>query len=334
MKKIVSSALALLLCLCLATPSALAAASPWIGHTSPMLGPGGTTVVRAWSNEHTAFNNFKRVREYTPDAFSGVPQGAWYGESLRCLYELGLIDGGAFDPNGRLTLAEVLSLAVRVHRTYNGWSVAMSDLQYALNTGIVENGQYDDYSAPATRRSFAAIMAKTLPSEGLRGMNVVMDNAIPDVPLTDPGAGGIYTLYRAGVLLGGDVRGTFSPDSMITRAAAAVAAARIVVPSQRQGISLLTADSYGLTLSRTSLNMIPGDVKTLTATVFPVNSTERGVDWASSEPRTATVDENGTVTALRPGNVLIIATSAAGATATCSIRVSEPTRDYPMTHTN
>jgi len=331
LKKIVSAALALLLCL--AAPSALAAAYPWQGHTIPMLGPGGTTVVRAWSDEHSAFNNFKKVREYTSGTFAGVPEGAWYEESLRSLYELGLIDGGTFAPNGRLTLAEVLSLAVRVHRTYNGWTVEMSDLQYALNTGIVQNGQYDDYSAPATRRSFAAIMARALPSQGLRGMNVVMDGAIPDVPMTDPGAGGIYTLYRAGVLLGGDVRGTFSPDSMITRAAAAVAAARIVDPSLRQGISLLTAESYGLTLSRTSLNMVPGDVKTLTATVFPVNSTEREVDWASSETRTATVDENGTVTALRPGNVLIIATSAAGATATCSIRVSEPTRDYPLTNT-
>jgi len=325
LKKIVSAALALLLCLCLATPSALAMGL-WYGHTTPMLGPGGTSVVRAWSDEHSAFNNFKKVREYTPGVFSGVPAGAWYEESLRSLYELGLIDGGAFTPNGRLTLAEVLSLAVRIHRTYNGWSVAMSDLQYALNTGIVENGQYDDYSAPATRRSFAAILAKALPPEGLRGMNVVMDGAIPDVPMTDPGSSGIYTLYRAGVLLGGDVRGTFSPDSMITRAAAAVAAARIVDPSLRQGISLLTADSFGVTLSRTSMTMVPGDVKTLTATVFPVNSTERGVDWASSEPRTAVVDQNGTVTALRPGNVLIIATSAAGATATCAIRVSEPTR--------
>lgn len=326
MKKIVSAAVALLLCLCLATPSALAAAYPWQGHTTPMLGPGGTSVVRAWSDEHSAFNNFKKVREYTSGVFTGVSAGAWYEESLRNLYELGLADGGAFAPNGRLTLAEVLSLAVRVHRTYNGWSVAMSDLQYALNTGIVEAGQYDDYSAPATRRSFAAIMAKALPSEGLRGMNVVMDGAIPDVPMTDPGAGGIYTLYRAGVLLGGDVRGTFSPDSMITRAAAVVATARMVDPSLRQGISLLRAESYGVTLSRTSLTMVPGDVKTLTATVFPVNSTERGVDWASSEPRTATVDQDGTVTALRPGNVLIIATSAAGAVATCSVRVSEPTR--------
>jgi len=51
--------------------------------------------------------------------------------------------------------------------------------------------------------------------------------------MTDPGANGIYTIYRTGVLLGGDVKGTFSPDSLITRAAAAVAAAWIADPSLR-----------------------------------------------------------------------------------------------------
>lgn len=74
----------------------------------------------------------------------------------------------------------------------------MSRLQYTLNTGIVTEDQYDDYTAPATRRSFAAIMAKALPSEALRGMNIVMDGAIPDVPMTDSGTQGIYRLYRAG----------------------------------------------------------------------------------------------------------------------------------------
>jgi len=262
---------------------------------------------------------------WTPGVLTGVPAGAWYEESVRLLYELGLTEGGAFAPNGRLTLAEVISLAVRLHRTYNGWTAAdLSDLQYALNTGIIAKDQYDNYSDPATRRSFAAIMANALPGEGPRGMNVVMDGVIPDVPMTDPGANGIYTLYRAGVLLGEDVKGTFSPDSLITRAAAAVAAAWIVDPSLRQGISLLSADSYGVALNRTSLKLLPGASMTLTASVSPTNATDRSVTWASSKPRIAVVDQDGTVTAVGPGKALIIATSAAGATATCTVRVMEP----------
>lgn len=324
MKKLLTALLALALCLCLTTPTALAMLF-WDGHDSPMQGPGGTFVTGTVTNVSGGFSNFKKVRDYVPGAYAGVPAGAWYEESLRTVYELGLTDdASAFTPAGGLTLAEVVSLAVRVHRTYTGWSAPdYSELEYALNTGIVESGQYDNYMVPATRRSFAAIMAKALPGEGLRGINAVMDGAIPDVPMSDPGAAGIYALYRAGVLVGGDVQGTFRPNSPITGAAAVVALSRIVAPAQRQSISLLDPASYRVTLDWDNLLLSPGMVQTLTATVFPSNAVDGSVVWTSSEPRTATVDQNGTVTALQPGTAVISATSAAGATGTCIVRVTE-----------
>lgn len=322
MKNVLPALLALALSLCLTTPTALAMGL-WNGHMTPAAGP--DYVTRSWSSEDMGFNNFKKIRDYTSGACPGVPAGAWYEENLGALYELGLTeDTGPFDPNGGLTLGEVVSLAVRVHRTFNGWSAAeLTDLQYALNTGIVTEKQYSNYNAAATRRSFAAIMAKALPGEGLRGINAVMDGAIPDVPMSDPGAPGIYALYRAGVLLGADVQGTFYPDSRITRAAAAVALSRMVKPSLRQGISLLAPESYRVTLSQTSLSMSPGMVRTLTASVFPTNTVDGSVVWVSSEPRTAAVDQDGTVTAIQPGTAVISATSAAGAVGTCAVRVTE-----------
>ena len=215
-------------------------------------------------------------------------------------------------------------MAVLLHRTYNGWAMpeGMSGLQYALNTGIVTADQYDDYTAPATRRSFAAIMAKALPSEALRGINIVMDGTIPDVPMSDPGAQGIYRLYRAGVLVGGDDWGTFYPNSLITRDTAAVATARMVEPALRRGTTLMNVDSYRVYLDRNAMLLSPGQVDRLTAVVYPVNNIRaQTVTWASSEPRTAVVDQYGTVTALRPGTALIIASTPSGAMATCSVRV-------------
>ena len=178
--------------------------------------------------------------------FQDVPSGVWYESGVQTLYERGLTEGGRrFGPQSRVTLGETVSLAVSLHRIYNGWAMpeGMSGLQYALNTGIVTADQYDDYAAPATRRSFAAIMAKALPSEALRGINIVMDGTIPDVPMSDPGAQGIYRLYRAGVLVGGDDWGTFYPNSLITRDTAAVAPAPMVVPALRPGTTLLYVDS-------------------------------------------------------------------------------------------
>lgn len=325
MKKLFKTLLALALCLCFTTPTVLAEEVMWSGHTHSMQGPGGTYVNGTTSSAAGGLSNFKKVRNYSSGVYADVPVGAWYEENLRTIYELGLTeDASAFAPGDGLTLAEVVSMAVRVHRTYNGWdSSNLSDLQYALNTGIVAADQYDNYSAPATRRSFAAIMAKAIPGEGLQGINAVVDGAIPDVPMSDPGAAGIYALYRSGVFLGVDAQGTFRPDSPITRTAAAVALSRMVDLSLRQSITLLTLESYHVTLAPASLSLAPGEVRTLTATVSPANAVDGSVKWVSSEPLTATVDENGTVTALQPGTAVISAISVYGAAGTCAVRVMD-----------
>ena len=176
MKKIIATSLAALLCLSLSAPAAMAY-GPWDGRTA--------VSSNLWTGMALGLNNFRQIRDYYPGVFPDVPAGAWYEEGVRTLYERGLTEGGRrFGPRSQVTLGEVVSLAVLLHRTYNGWSMpeGMSGLQYALNTGIVAADQYDDYTAPATRRSFAAIMANALPSEALKGINIVMDGTIPDVP--------------------------------------------------------------------------------------------------------------------------------------------------------
>lgn len=324
MKKIISMLLGLALCLSLSTPAAQAMGL-WDGRTSPVPGAGGAHLYKSWSTGNRAFQNFRKTRDYAAGTFSDVPAGAWYEDGVRTLYELGLMEGGRLSPQQGITLGEVVSLAVLIHRTYNGWAMpeGMSGLQYALNTGIVAAGQYDDYTDPAARRSFAAIMANALPQEALEGVNIIMDGAIPDVPMTDPGAPGVYRLYRAGVLVGGDARGAFRPDAPITRAAAAVIAARMVSPALRQGITLMKDESHSVSLSRAALSLSPGESARLTANVFPINAGDRSVTWTSSEPRTAVVDEHGTVTAIQPGTAVIIASTPAGAAATCSVKVTE-----------
>lgn len=317
MKKIISSFLAVLLCLSLAAPAAMAYYGPFDGRTA--------VSSNLWTGMALGLNNFRRVRDYYPGIYSDVPTGAWYESGVRTLYERGLAEGGKrFGPQSRVTLGEAVSLAVLLHRTYNGWSMpeGMSGLQYALNTGIVTADQYDDYTAPATRRSFAAIMAKALPTEALKGINIVMDGAIPDVPMTDPGAQGIYRLYRAGVLVGGDVWGTFYPNDLITRDTASVIVSRMVEPALRQGTTLMKEESYQVYLDRTSLLLSPGQTDRLTAVVYPINNVQaQSVTWTSSETRTAVVDQYGVVTAVRPGTALIIASTPTGTMATCSVRV-------------
>jgi hypothetical protein len=58
------------------------------------------------------------------------------------------------------------------------------------------------------------------------------------------------------------------------------------------------------------------------ATVNPSNATNRTVEWTSQHPDIAAVDENGNVTAVSPGTVVITA-QADGKSASCNVTVNE-----------
>lgn len=311
MKKIVSTALACVLTLSLISTSALAA-TPW-----------NRRVTMEWSNWSLGLNNFQEVRTYYPGVFTDVSEDAWYAENLRTLYCMGLADGGVFNPNGYMTLGDVVDLAATIHSTYHNWVIPadQTELEYALAVGIVAPMQYDNYNDLATRRSFAAIMAKALPAEALTGINTVLDNIIPDVPAGDPGAQAIYQLYRAGVMLGADSKGTFYPNDLITRVTAAVAASRMVSPALRQGISLFSADAGGILLNRATMTLSVGEVGVLVATVVPENAQNKNVTWSSSRPWIASVDGAGRVTGIAEGTAVITASTVNGVTATCAVGV-------------
>lgn len=300
---------------------------PWEGNYTYVATPNGSGYVYSplWTGRAEGMGNFQRVRTYTSGTYKDVPAGAWYEEGVRTLYERGLLgDSEKFRPKSGMTLGEVVSLAVRIHSIYNNWSIpsGMSELQYALNVGIVTPGQYDNYSDMATRRSFAAILSKALPTSALRGINSVLDGAIPDVPANDPGAWGIYTLYRAGVLWKNNDWGSFAPNQRITRDSAAVIAARLVDPSQRKTGSMTVLQPVSVSLSQSTMSLYPGESRTLAAYVYPVGAVNQSVHWISSNYSVASVDSYGTVTAYRPGTAIITATTPAGTVAACTVHVS------------
>ncbi|MGP1460068.1 MAG: Ig-like domain-containing protein, partial [Bacteroides sp.] len=62
---------------------------------------------------------------------------------------------------------------------------------------------------------------------------------------------------------------------------------------------------------------------TLTATVAPANATNKKVTWSSNKTDVATVDENGTVTAVGVGEATItVTTEDGGKTAACTVKVN------------
>ena len=65
-----------------------------------------------------------------------------------------------------------------------------------------------------------------------------------------------------------------------------------------------------------------GDVITFSAEVFPENATYPKVTWSVSNPNVASIDADGTLTALRGGVVTVIATAADGFVAEYTLVIS------------
>ena len=83
----------------------------------------------------------------------------------------------------------------------------------------------------------------------------------------------------------------------------------------------------GVTLNKSSASLTSnGATVTLTAKVLPNNATNKSVTWKTANAAVATVDTNGTVTAVGNGTTTITATTSVGAkTASCTVTVSIPT---------
>lgn len=84
-----------------------------------------------------------------------------------------------------------------------------------------------------------------------------------------------------------------------------------------------TDEVTGIQLSKTSMTMICGSKKQLTATVQPWTVTNRTVTWTTSDASVATVNANGVVTGISEGTAVITATSVLdpSVSASCTVTV-------------
>jgi len=174
-------------------------------------------------------------------SFTDVADDSWYASEVSDVHRAGLmngIGGGLFSPDGKVTVAEAVTMASRVNAAQKGETIPSSDgkwydayYDYAMQNGIIEDGTYTNYDEPAKRYEVASLFASALPNESFPKINDV--TSVPDVYAEDEYFEELIKLYNAGVLTGNDEYGTFSPDSDITRAEAAAIVGRVAMPNKR-----------------------------------------------------------------------------------------------------
>lgn len=216
------------------------------------------------------------------DGFSDVSPEDWFAPYVDVCVEQGLLNGvgnGAFFPGGILNGDEALVMAARVLLKANGeaefpegpdaqgfwdWAGWYRGLRFGLGNSVAETQSYVDswcwdplfYLAqaagpelfregvvyPCSRYTFFKALA--FATQGLDLEEINMVSSVPGTRDED-----ILRLYRAGILSGTDLYGTFSARQELTRAEAAAALARIAEPSLRLRFTLQEYPCRGYTLT-------------------------------------------------------------------------------------
>lgn len=79
----------------------------------------------------------------------------------------------------------------------------------------------------------------------------------------------------------------------------------------------------GVSVSPDSYDLVVGNSRVVVATVLPSNATNTDVSWSSSAPDVVSVNAEGNITAIAPGQAIILATTIDGGfTAECRVSVS------------
>ena len=132
---------------------------------------------------------FEKTQKY-PGTFSDVPENAWFAKEVQSAYELGFVNGKSdtsFDPNGTMTVAEGITIASRVHASYNGKTIAEVSggkwydmyIKYAIENGLFEDGYFNSYDRTIRRYEMAVLFASAVPESYLTAKNDI--KAIPYV---------------------------------------------------------------------------------------------------------------------------------------------------------
>lgn len=199
-------------------------------------------------------SNFTKVNTYSNGRFSDVNANDWFADNVAKTYECGIMIGvsdKSFAPSNNVSLAEVITIAARIHSCYNNGSYTFrssdpwykSYADYLYSNGVIsKRGNYsiNNLDRIATRGNVADILGRALPEAELQPINSTALSQIPDVKATASYADEVLLFYKAGIVNGKDSTLKFEPDSNITRAETAAIISRMIDSSLRKKVLVIT----------------------------------------------------------------------------------------------
>lgn len=181
--------------------------------------------------------------------FTDVQPNAWYYNDVMKANELGLLKGkpnNRYDPEGQLTCAEFITIAVRAigkEAEAQGYSGAGDHWSYgyyrvAQKYGLIKSGEFGDANRDRamTREEMAYISMNVLKHNNEYPEKTMPLNNIPDIAKVkdDYNIGAVQFCYSMGVLVGVDTQGNYNPQGVLKRNAGATVAVRLVDASARK----------------------------------------------------------------------------------------------------
>lgn len=172
-------------------------------------------------------------------SFDDISENQWFYRYVNIAVASGQMTGmgdGTFDPNGNLTIAQVLTLATRADMEAKGaedlpaadgpWYAPY--VNYCLENEIIAADRFseEDMNRPATRFEMVEILDKVAGESVTQPINDVSDGFIPDLNEEDPYGDIVYKWYRAGLVTGYEDH-HYGGDTNITRAETAVIVCRL-----------------------------------------------------------------------------------------------------------
>ncbi len=195
---------------------------------------------------------FGVVREYAANTFDDVSADSWFAGSVKTVYDKGVMDGvgdGRFAPSDTVTWAQAVTIASRLHATYNALEIADADgawyakyLIYAKNAEILPSTVPEGAAFTQemiSRQELAGLFRNVLAQDDLPAIN---DMSIPDLEQVElEFRDAVADLYAAGILTGKN-GGNFDPNGRTTRAEIATVITRLLSPGQRQSFDSRAAE--------------------------------------------------------------------------------------------